>query len=389
MRIETQRLIIRNLRKSDLESFYDYRSNPEVTKFQGFNVLTKSEAAAFIKQHSVLKFGIPQQWVQYAIEYKNTHQLIGDCAICFADDGHSAQIGITISPPFQNIGIAKETVHALLEFLFGLPDFHRVTGTADSENHSSISLLKSCGFKQEGHFIDSYFSHGKWHSEYQFAILRPDWELHLETLKKQQQTFEVYNRIASIYEAKFMELALYNETYDRFCDLLPMQNPRVLEIACGPGNITKYMLKKRPDFKVDATDAAPNMVKLASQNNPMANCFELDCRNLQRLNEKYDGVICGFLLPYLSDSDCEKLVCDVAKLLAGGGIFYLSTIEGDYSQSRYETNSNGSDPLFIYYHSAEVVSEILNKNGFLTQQLYRIAYPGSYSLHVVFIAIKQ
>lgn len=31
--IETERLRIRNLKDSDLDDFFDYRSNPEVTKY--------------------------------------------------------------------------------------------------------------------------------------------------------------------------------------------------------------------------------------------------------------------------------------------------------------------------------------------------------------------
>ena len=36
----TPRLKIRNLRESDLEAFHQYRSNPDVTKYQGFDTFT-------------------------------------------------------------------------------------------------------------------------------------------------------------------------------------------------------------------------------------------------------------------------------------------------------------------------------------------------------------
>jgi RimJ/RimL family protein N-acetyltransferase len=64
---------------------------------------------------------------------------------------------------------------AILRFLFNLDGFHRVAETVDAENIASIKLLKSVGFRQEGHFIENVFFKGKWGSEYQFAMLKSEW----------------------------------------------------------------------------------------------------------------------------------------------------------------------------------------------------------------------
>ncbi len=63
-------------------------------------------------------------------------------------------------------------------------------------------------------------------------------------MNRYQETFKAWNKIAQIYQDKFMELDLYNEAYDTFCELIPVKNSKILEIACGPGNITKYLLGK-------------------------------------------------------------------------------------------------------------------------------------------------
>lgn len=57
-----------------------------------------------------------------------------------------------------------------------------------------------------------------------------------------KETFETWNKGASMYQDKFMDLDLYNENYDFFCDSLNKPNSKILEIGCGPGNITKYIL---------------------------------------------------------------------------------------------------------------------------------------------------
>jgi len=175
LHLTTPRLQIRNLKINDLSDFHFYRSNPEVTKYQGFDVFTKEESETFIKSQLEKEFGKAGEWVQYAIENKETGKLIGDCAIKLQEDTRIAEIGITISHTEQRKGYAKETMIAILDFLFSIKDFHRVTEIVDAENEASIQLLKSVGFKQEGHFIENIFFNEKWGSEYQYAILRKEW----------------------------------------------------------------------------------------------------------------------------------------------------------------------------------------------------------------------
>ncbi len=174
--IETERLLIRNLALTDLPDFHFYRSNPEVTKYQGFDVFSMEEAADFIREQAGKLFGKPGEWVQYGIEEKARGRLIGDCAIRLHEhDARLAEIGITISPAAQQKGFAKETLLAILDFLFSLEDFHRVTETVDAENIASIRLLESTGFRKEGHFVENIFFKGQWGSEYQYAMLKREW----------------------------------------------------------------------------------------------------------------------------------------------------------------------------------------------------------------------
>ncbi len=175
--IDTERLQIRKLKTKDLADFHFYRSNPEVTKYQGFDVYTIEQASEFIQEQLEKEFGKPGEWIQYGIENKKTKKLVGDCAIKLDQyDIRIAEIGITISPTEQKKGYAKETLIALLNFLFKIENFHRVTETVDAENIASINLLKSVGFKQEGHFIENIFFKGKWGSEYQYAMLKKEWK---------------------------------------------------------------------------------------------------------------------------------------------------------------------------------------------------------------------
>ena len=175
--LNTNRLRIRNLKSSDLEDFVFYRSNPEVTKYQSFDVMTKQRAEQFIESQQDKLFGNPGEWVQFGIENIKTGKLIGDCAIqLYESDVRIAQVGITISHTQQGNGYAKETFLAIIDFLFSLEDFHRIEETVDTENDASVKLLENVGFVREGHFVENIFFNGKWGSEYRYALLKKNWK---------------------------------------------------------------------------------------------------------------------------------------------------------------------------------------------------------------------
>ena len=78
-----------------------------------------------------------------------------------------------------------------------------------------------------------------------------------------KETSETWNKVAKIYESSFMDVDLYNESYDYYCNLIPKKEGKILEIGCGPGNITKYFLKHNPKLQITGIDIAPNMILLA------------------------------------------------------------------------------------------------------------------------------
>ncbi|MBW8361358.1 MAG: GNAT family N-acetyltransferase [Kaistella sp.] len=175
--IITPRLRIRSLGLPDLPEFYAYRSDPEVTQYQGFDVMNEEQAEGFIKVNATKTFGTPGEWVQYGIEDSKTSKLIGDCALKLdLNDPDTAEIGITLSPLHQQKGYAKEVLLALLAFLFDKKGLRRVVEIVDAENTASINLLKSTGFRFEGHFIENIFFKGKWGSEFQYAMLKREWD---------------------------------------------------------------------------------------------------------------------------------------------------------------------------------------------------------------------
>jgi len=65
--IAAERLQIRHLKTTDLYDFYFYRSNPDVTKHQSFDIYTLEQSNTFIQSPLKLEFGKPGEWTQFDI----------------------------------------------------------------------------------------------------------------------------------------------------------------------------------------------------------------------------------------------------------------------------------------------------------------------------------
>ncbi|MEO8117124.1 MAG: class I SAM-dependent methyltransferase [Bacteroidota bacterium] len=195
-------------------------------------------------------------------------------------------------------------------------------------------------------------------------------------MDKYKETFETWNKVAALYQDKFMHLEIYNETYDFICSSLNKPNSKILEIGCGPGNIVKYLLSKRPDFDIFGIDIAPNMVELAKRNNPTASFAIMDSRQINEIRTKFDGIICGFCLPYLSQTDSRKLITDSYNLLNENGLIYISFVEGEPGKSGFQFSSSG-DRTYFYFHSLTDLKEQLEKNNYIDIRVFKIVYKKS------------
>lgn len=206
-----------------------------------------------------------------------------------------------------------------------------------------------------------------------------------------QETFETWDKIANIYQEKFMDLAIYNESYFAFCEAVNKKNPQILDIGCGPGNISKNLLSQRPDMKLLGIDVSLNMVELARKNNPTATFEVMDARNLNNLKLSFDGIVAGFCLPYFSETDGKKFIADCANLLNNQGIFYLSFVNGHFEDSGFKTGHNGLRAYFNYYPKLWL-ENLLKQHGFTLLKTFEVPYPaknGGFETHNIFLAKKS
>lgn len=183
-------------------------------------------------------------------------------------------------------------------------------------------------------------------------------------MDKNKLAVKMFNNRAGLYEKKYMDVSSYAESLDLFCEKLGYKNLSILELACGPGNITKYLLDKCDKYKILGTDLAPAMIDLAKKNCPLATFQILDCREISNLDRDFDAIVSGFCFPYLDQDEVKTLIFDAKESLKPEGLLYISTIHGDYKESGIKKSSTSGDEVYFFYHDRDFIEKNLIKSGF-------------------------
>lgn len=169
---------------------------------------------------------------------------------------------------------------------------------------------------------------------------------------------EIFGKYALEYEQKYMDVSQYSMDIDLFCSNIIAESPYILDIACGPGNIIQYIQSKYLNYNILGLDLSDKMIQIAIRNNPKSQFLVLDARNLNVKNQKFDGVICSFLLPYLDENETHNLLSNIYNHLNINGILYLAAIIGSYSNSGLQINSKG-DEVYMYFYEQETIINYL------------------------------
>ena len=143
-------------------------------------------------------------------------------------------------------------------------------------------------------------------------------------MKKNNQFIELFDNASGNYVEKYMKVEQYANSLDRLLDRLPLKG-RVLDIGCGPGNVAFYALEKRNDLNWFGIDGSIQMIDFARKYNPAADFDVMDCRDYPMEAKNWNGVICSFILPYLSEEEIKDLLNRVKRGLKIDGLFYIAT----------------------------------------------------------------
>lgn len=175
-KLETERLILRKYTLEDVDDYYSFASDSEVTRFLRWGPHpNKDYTLAYIE--GVIDGYLAGKDSPWGIEHKESKKLIGIIHLMQLDNFHKkAQIGLVLARDYWNMGYAAEALNEVLEYCFSSLSLNRVEALCITDNIAAIKLLKSLGMENEGLLRDYLYQKECFRSFFMFSILRSDFE---------------------------------------------------------------------------------------------------------------------------------------------------------------------------------------------------------------------
>ncbi|KAB8135733.1 GNAT family N-acetyltransferase [Gracilibacillus oryzae] len=170
--LETDRLILREITKSDAEGIFSCFSNESVIRYYGQDRLETIEQAESFVDFFAKNFK-EKRGIRWGMERKGEKGLIGTIGFNGWSPKHKrAEIGYEIHPDHWRKGYTLEAVLRVTEYGFETLELNRIGAVVFINNQASNNLLTKAGFQKEGILRDYMCQNGESHDTYVYSILR-------------------------------------------------------------------------------------------------------------------------------------------------------------------------------------------------------------------------
>ena len=149
MKIETQRLILRDYRPEDLEIYYTLKAEPTVWEdLGGAAVHQKGEAAKLLGDPIASQISSDTGYRALCLK---DGTFIGEAGILQVNkNDNRCRLGYRLLPAYWGNGYATEIVTALAQLAFRVLKMERVEALTLAENRAACAVLEKAGFTKEG-----------------------------------------------------------------------------------------------------------------------------------------------------------------------------------------------------------------------------------------------
>ena len=161
--LESERLILRNWKMSDLDDLHQFASNKKVADLAGFKIKNNKEDSlktlqSFIanSNDSLCGVGLKEldKLVVWAIELKELNKVVGWIELCKATCEpseetfkYSKEIGFTLAEEHWGKGLMPEAILRIIKYLLNEEEIDAVVCSHFINNNQSEKAIKKCGFK--------------------------------------------------------------------------------------------------------------------------------------------------------------------------------------------------------------------------------------------------
>ena len=172
--IETPRLLLRDLARTDAEAIFDYAQRPDVGPMAGWEPHQSLEDTYRFIHYSIKKRDYGQPGV-FAIVLKATNTVIGTIEIHSYQD-FKAEIGFVLHPTYWNQGLTTEAAKAVIIYAMEILELKRLAYCHFPNNVPSKRVCEKLGFTFEGVLRDKFLRYdGVLLDDVTYAILASDY----------------------------------------------------------------------------------------------------------------------------------------------------------------------------------------------------------------------
>jgi ribosomal-protein-alanine N-acetyltransferase len=170
IRIQTQRLVLREFATSDVEAVHAIIGDDTVTRWLSFDSRTLDQAESMIAGAIDRASIHPRTEYYLAVSLLGTNDLIGFARLGF-NGVQAAKLGYAIHALHWGHGLATEAAEAMLDLGFHHLALHRISAAIGPDNAASIAVIMQLGFTYEGRIRDHVFTNGSWRDSLLYSKL--------------------------------------------------------------------------------------------------------------------------------------------------------------------------------------------------------------------------
>jgi ribosomal-protein-alanine N-acetyltransferase len=179
IRLETERLILREYRWTDLEDHHRLIADPEIMYYIQ-DVFSRSiEESEENLRNAMADIENPDRTKVYLVIQTKEGSYVGGIGYTVSEinpAGKRVEIGYFTDPAFWGSGYATEALGALVRFAFCQDGVYRIDGTCIRENTRSRRVMEKCGMEFEGERRNFEWHHEKLKGRCFFGLLKEEWE---------------------------------------------------------------------------------------------------------------------------------------------------------------------------------------------------------------------
>jgi ribosomal-protein-alanine N-acetyltransferase len=139
MIFQTEHLIVRTFKETDLDLLFEMMSNPIVMNALPRPVKTKSETEITLEQFIRLEKTTSTKW--WCITTKSTVNFIGLCGFK-QNEKNEPELGYCFNEQFWGLGYGTEIAKGLLDYGFNQLKFTKITADVTKGNLKSVKIVE-------------------------------------------------------------------------------------------------------------------------------------------------------------------------------------------------------------------------------------------------------